>query len=76
MKTYTIQINHRIDFVFNNSGFDFIVSGIPQFQDWLQFKYYYPLYLCDGIKDKIYKFCDSLPDRFKAYTFYQALKFE
>jgi len=74
-KVYTINLG-RVDFKFCDDGFDFVVTQRPYFKNWDQFKYYWPLYLRDGIVNKIYQFTDELPDHYKSRPFYQGLKFD
>ena len=77
MKTYKIQINSRVDLWVSDQGFQFTNSRpTNDWISWDQFKWYWKPYEKDGIKQKIYKFVDTLSDHHKNRPFYAGLKFE
>jgi len=75
-----IQISSRVSLYFNDSGFRFAVTKnevkYRGLLDWKKFKWFWLPYERYGIKETIYKYCDSQPDYVKSTNWYQGLKFE
>jgi len=76
---HKINICNRVDLYIHDEGFRFW-SGLksPKIRDLWQWKNWgesWRVYLKDDIKTKIYKYLDSLPERYKSKIFYQKIVF-